>query len=275
MFGLFRKKPLIDAEVMDWMLDKAEWLLSSHVFAEGFAQAGLVLPKPGYFVTDGETDHKLAVRLMQEIQRYAGLPHWKVALTADPRSGRFAASTGPIMVQPKASAAGLYMGVGEDETISISYDSDLLKTPGDFIAVMAHELAHAILDLGETGDAEQAAEEPPDEALEMLTDFTTVFTGFGVFTAYYRAERRVWTREQTEEWRAFHENYMNFNEAAAATALFALVHSMDEAALIKEVSDALATALRTAFRDWEAHRPRIEALVALRVAASTGLDQRP
>jgi hypothetical protein len=267
MFGLFRKKPLVDAEIMEWMLDKAEWLLSRHVFAEGFAQAGLVLPKPGYFVTDGETGHKLAVRLMREIQRHAGVPHWKVKLTADPRSGRFAASTGPIMVQPKMSADGLYMGVGEDGTVSISYDSELLKTPGDFIAVMAHELGHAILDLGEKGDAEQAEEErAEDDELEMLSDFTTVFTGFGVFMAYYRSERRVWSRELAEEWRGFYEQYMNFSEATAATALFALVHGVDQVGLVKDVRDDLAAALRTAFRDWEAHRPRIEALAAARVA---------
>jgi hypothetical protein len=266
MFGLFRKKPLVDGEIMDWMLDKAEWFLTRHVFAEGFAHTGLVLPKPGYFVTDGETGHALAIRLMQEIQRYAGLPHWKVTLTADPRSGRFSSSGEMIRVQPKMSAAGLYMGVGADGTISLSYDSGLLKTPGDFIAVMAHELAHAILDLGEKGEPEREAEAPDDDALEMLTDFTTVFIGFGVFTAYYRSDTRVWTREQTEEWRDFHAEYMNFREAAAATSLFALVHGLDQAQVVKDVRDDLAAALKTAFRDWEAHRPRIDTLVAARAA---------
>jgi hypothetical protein len=273
MFGLFRKKSLIDAEVMDWMLEKAEWLLSSHAFAEGFAHARMVLPKPGYFVTDGEKGHALAIRLMHEVQRHVGVPHWKVELTADPRSGRFTAAASPIMVQPKSSAAGLYMGVGADETILISYDSDLLKTPGDFIAVMAHELAHAILDLGEKDEPpDDEASRAEDETLEMTTDLTAIFIGFGVFLAYYRSERRVGSRELTEEWRSYHEDYMNFGEIVAATALFARIHRVDEAAFAKDVRSDLAEALRTAFRDWDAHGPRIESLAghAAELASTPG-----
>jgi hypothetical protein len=245
MLGLFRRKPLVDPDTMEWMLDQAAWLLGSHAHAAGFAKAGLVLPKPGFFVTDGETGHALALRLMQDVQHYAGVPDMKIALTADPRSGRFSAY-GPVVVQPKSSAAGLYMPGGDE--IAISYDVEFLKQPGDLIAILAHELAHAVLDLGAA--AEPAARE---EALEMLTDFTSVFLGFGVFAAYFRSDTRVWSREAATEWQSLYENYMNFNEAAAATALFALVHEMDRDSVVRDVRDDLAIKLRTAFRDWEVY----------------------
>src|SRR5690554_1941141 len=70
-------------------------------------------------------------------------------------------------------AAGLYHHEKVDGKYSISLDEALLERPDSLIATIAHELSHVKL-LGE---------KKLDQNDEMLTDFTTVFFGLGIFNA--------------------------------------------------------------------------------------------
>jgi hypothetical protein len=248
MWNPFRS-PLVEREMRIWMLAQADWLLTKHAHAIGFAKAQFLLPSRGFFISDGEKGHALAERIFAQIKNYAGVPALEVTLLEDPRSAGEHANR-QIGVQPKSLPAGTFQQF--NDRIEITYDSDLLKHPGDLICVLAHELAHAVLNFGSSAPSPTG-----EEFEELLTDFASVFLGFGVFGSYFRSDTRVLNREIVEEWKDFHMYYMNFNEFATATALFILTRNIDPTFALSEVRDDLRSKLKQAFRDWEAEATSI------------------
>jgi hypothetical protein len=257
MWNLFRK-PLVGGEMQEWMLAHVEWLLTRHAHSAGFANAQLVLPAQGFFTSDGEKGHALAEGIFAQIKQYASVPTLETNLLADPR-GTAARSNSEMGVQQKALPAGTYQHTGEN--ILITYDSDMLRHPGDLIYVLAHELAHAVLDFG-------SIEPPPsdEDFNELLTDLTAVFLGFGVFGSYFRSDTRVLNKDTVEEFKSLYTYYMNFNEFAAATALFVLVRGIEPEFALSQVRDDLRAKLKQGFRDWA---PYADAIARLRSATSS------
>jgi hypothetical protein len=50
----FKRKPIVDAETAAWHADNFAWLIRQFDGTGAFAETKLVLPKPGFFVFDGE-----------------------------------------------------------------------------------------------------------------------------------------------------------------------------------------------------------------------------
>lgn len=109
--------------------------------------------------------------------------------------------------------AGLYHNGKVGGKFNISLDETLLERPEALIATIAHELSHVKL-LGEK------ALEDNDE---MLTDFTTVFFGLGIFNA--NAAFQFF--QQTDRWGYNKLGYLKIEEWAYALALFAFVRHED------------------------------------------------
>ena len=111
-------------------------------------------------------------------------------------------------------AAGLYHHEKVDGKYSISLDEALLERPDNLIATIAHELSHVKL-LGEKKLKEND---------EMLTDFTTVFFGLGIFNANCAFQ----FYNQTDRWGHSSLGYLKIDEWAYALALFAFIRHEDE-----------------------------------------------
>ncbi|UCS94955.1 hypothetical protein KZP23_08070 [Echinicola marina] len=111
-------------------------------------------------------------------------------------------------------AAGRYHHEKVNGKHLISLDQALLEKPDDLIATIAHELSHVKL-LGE---------EKIDQNDEMLTDFTTVFFGLGIFNANTAFQ----FYNQTDRWGYSNFGYLKIDEWAYALALFAFVRHEDE-----------------------------------------------
>jgi hypothetical protein len=79
----FKKKPIIDSETAEWQFECFEWLITEFGADLPITSRRLVLPKPGFFMTDGEKDHALAERLFASVKAYAGMSDWPVRLIAD------------------------------------------------------------------------------------------------------------------------------------------------------------------------------------------------
>ena len=229
----FSRKPLVEPEMADWMFDHAEWLpISDKLF-----------PK------NGLEGHELAEHLMERVLDTMNMSALRVNLIADDSSARFRDTGNGFRLQPKATAAGTYrQGYG----IEITYDTDLLKSPADLVAVLAHEASHAVLDLG-------ASFEPPsDEDFgELLTDFTSVFLGFGLFQIAFRKPMNPRTLEIANEWRKLYAYYMNRAEGCFATALFCAVHGVEPQMAVRACDMDARGDLKRAFADLEPHRARI------------------
>ena len=134
----FTRKPIIDAETAAWHLDNFTWLIREFGVGE-FEQTRLILPKPGYFTTDGEQGHALALRIFNQVRNYCRMSDWEVDLVPDRNHLAEDTPVSSVMVAPKKHALGTFAVAGN--SIQISYVPSLLKRPERFIATMAHELA--------------------------------------------------------------------------------------------------------------------------------------
>ncbi|HLH50452.1 MAG TPA: hypothetical protein VKV96_14010 [Roseiarcus sp.] len=256
----FRSKPLLEPEMKEWMFEQAEWLLAAHRHRRAFAKAQLLPLSEKVFPSNGAKGHALAERYFADVLRYADATSLQLRLEPGADSGRYKWDGSRYAVQQKSSAAGRYWR----RDGAISYDSALLEIPADLIAVLAHEVSHAILDLG-------AARPPPgDPAFEELrTDFTAVFLGFGFYLAQFRADTRVSSPEAAREFKKLYMYYMNLRELCFATALFCAVHGVERKPVFRRAPAAASPLLKRAFADLDRNADRIALLRAAadRVAA--------
>ena len=82
----------------------------------------------------------------------------------------------PFWQGKSSQPAGLYSSSPDKSRFVIAIGDSLLKDPLAVVATLAHELAHAILLGGKLID-------PSMEDMEPFTDLSTVYLGFGVFSA--------------------------------------------------------------------------------------------
>ena len=257
----FNRKPLLDSEMTDWMFEQADWLLRAHRHRAAFAAAQFLPLSEKVFPCDGAQGHDLALRLFAHVLLYGRVSWLNIELTPRGDSGRYEQVGQPIAVQPKSGPAGTYRhGDGVSE---ISYDTTLLRAPADLIAVLAHEVAHAILGFG-------ASRTPPGDPAfeEMRTDFTAIFLGFGLYLAQFRADGRVASPEAAHEWKKLYMYYMNLREICFATALFSAVREVDAGLVLRRAPGAATPHLKRAFADLAREADRIEALRAAAKAAA-------
>ena len=249
----FRRKPLLDPEMSEWMFDQADWLLRAHAHKRAYAQAQMLPLSEKVFPASVPRDHRYAESMLAHVLRYAGEPDLNIRLIASSEGERFRASGLGLSLQPKATAAGTYRaGAFEDE---ITYDVGLLKAPADLIAVLAHEVSHAILGMG-------AARPPPGGSAfeELRTDFTACFLGFGFYLAQFRADTRVPTPEVAREWKRLYMYYMNLREISFVTALFCVIRDVDPKQVLRKAPGAAEGHIRRAFADIARESARVGAL---------------
>jgi hypothetical protein len=232
----FRHRRIVDDDTAAWHLENFTWLIEE--FGPGaLAQRKLVLPTPGYFRTDGETGHALAVRIFDQVKAYCGMEGCVVDLVVDdnPLAARGALSR--AMVAPQKHALGTFAAAGN--RLQISYVPALLQRPDQLIATFAHELAHYRLATARTT--------PPcdDDEVECLTDLTAVYLGFGVFLA----NSRFMFEGAPDGWRMSHAGYLPEADLVFALALFHEAKALDPAPALACLKPHLAAMLRHALRD--------------------------
>jgi hypothetical protein len=159
----FAREPVVDDETAAWHVDNFAWLIRQFGGAAGLAKSNLVLPMPGYFVTEGEKGHAFALRIFDRIKVYCGKADWEADLVADDNPLADDASLTLAMIAPQKHALGTFGVAGN--RIVISYVPALLKQPDHLIATLAHELAHYLL--------ATARESPPCENEEIIRNRPT------------------------------------------------------------------------------------------------------
>ena len=259
----FRRKPLLEPEMAEWMFEQAEWLLTAHAHRAAFASASMLPLAEKVFPASGPRDHAFAEQIFAQVLDYAGADHLSIRLSPSDEGGRYRQSGAGPAVKPQATAAGRYWS--SDREIEIEYDVSLLTVTADLVAVLAHEVAHAVLDLG--------AKRPPpgdSEFEEMRTDFTACFLGFGLYLAQYRGDRRIDSKETADAFKSLYIYYMNLPELCFSTALFCAVREVDKDLVLRGAPWAAVSPLKRAFADIEAEPARLQQLRA----AATGARHR-
>lgn len=112
-----------------------------------------------------------------------------------------------------------------------------LNDPLCLVAVMAHEVGHAILLGGGLLNPE------PDDH-ELLTDLLTVFLGFGVFTSNASGRFKQWHDERQSGWSMQRIGYLSEEVFGYALAVFAQKRGENK----PDWEEHLSTNVRTYFR---------------------------
>jgi hypothetical protein len=237
----FARKPIVDDDTAAWHRENFTWLVEQFGGGAAFAKLQLVLPKPGYFPTDGAQGHALAVRIFDQIKAYCGMADWPVDLFADDNPLAVRDRPSLVMVSPQRHAIGTFAVSGN--RIQISYVPDLLNYPERLIATLAHELAHYLL---------ATAREPPpcaDDEAEFLTDLAAIYLGFGVFLANARFTFETIKHGSLEGWRMSNAGYLPEADLVFALALFIETKALDPEPALACLKPHLAKLLRRALRD--------------------------
>ncbi|UOM35530.1 hypothetical protein [Acuticoccus sp. I52.16.1] len=210
-----KRRPLLDDDTAAWHLDNFAWLMREFGGGGDFARSRLVLPRPGYFSTDGETGHALAERLFAQVRRYCLIEDWHVDLIALDRPADAAAIGETFAVDARITAAASF--AVDEHGVLITYSPEDLGRPMALIATFAHELAHYLV---------ASADTPPlctEDEEEFLTDLAACFLGFGVFLANARFEHQVGAG--TYGW--LRRGYLPERDLVFATAIFLAVKGLD------------------------------------------------
>lgn len=153
-------------------VEERKWLgrylrkLIEKMGAERFLCAPILLPSPRYFPDRWNGEVADVHRLTQRLMHHAGLGDLGFTLSGfdDGSSEIFDSGT-----------AGWYAGQLEG-CCFFGVHADQLEDPEKAIGVMAHEVAHAFR------DHHKLMRRDARDREELLTDLTTIYLGFGVFT---------------------------------------------------------------------------------------------
>lgn len=244
----FAKKPVVDADTAAWHVDNFTWLVRQ--FAGGaFAQTKLVLPKPGFFTSDGEQGHALALRIFDQVKNYCEMRDWEVDLVED--DSAIARDLPPSLAFTGPSRHALGTFSASRNAVQISYVPALLRHPERLVATFAHELAHYLL--------ATASEPPPcvDDEMECLTDLAAVFMGFGVFLANARFQHETYSDGVMHGWRIGHSGYLPEADLIFALALFLRAKGFGVEAAGDSLKSHLGALLRRALRDLPEDHPDV------------------
>jgi hypothetical protein len=202
----------------------------------------LVLPRPGFFPTDGQEGHAKAVRILERIKHYCGMDDWPVQLVPDDNPTADRSPTLSLAAPVHGKHAQGTFSVGDDG-VQISYVPALLAHPEGLIATLAHELAHYLLATAPTS--------PPceDDEHEFLTDLTAAYLGFGVFMANSVLEFEAIQDGPMQGWRVGRSGYLPEQDLVFATALFIAVKELDPTPAYQCLKPHLAKLLKRALRD--------------------------
>lgn len=256
----FRRKPIVDDETAAWHVDNFAWLISEFGRSGNIDNITLVLPRPGYFPSDGETGHALAERVFRQVQDYCGMRDWEIDLIVDNNPLAERAPLSAVMVAGAGHAAGTFSRSGN--RTQITYVPSLVQRPEHMVAVFAHELAHDLLS--------SRTSEPPieEDEEEFLTDLTAVFLGFGVFLANARFDFDAQGEGAMQGWRWSRLGYLPEADLIFALALLLRLKNLD-AGDVEGLKPHLSALLSRALRDLpETHPDVVRLREIVRTAAA-------
>ena len=206
-----KARPTAGTDTIEWMLETWEWLDGILLPVDAEPPRQFIYPSRKLFPDTDKCGHARAEHYFALVQEYAGLQDLPVTLRAQAPVPDIA--LGWAKLETGTTALGTFQVRGN--TAVITYDPGITSNPVQFIATMAHELAHYAL--------AYAKDAPPggEELMELATDLATVHMGFGLFganTAFNFEQRTDYDRQG---WQSSRSGYLGEGGWCFACALFA------------------------------------------------------
>ncbi len=238
MFGLLKRKELLDEASIGWLMDCFGWCLRNFDKDHFQQQVQLVTPSNEYFPGKASSRHEMASLILDQVKQYAGVAEWPTELV-DQQSCALAeeGQDGLLSADGEMQGGGLVATAG-GERLAILYSPDQVANPEVLIASFAYSIARY--------RGLMCSESPPggDENWPQASEVAAVFMGFGLMfanTAFVfqgggcggcggAASRRTSTLSQYD--------------ITYALAIFAVLKQLP----VKQVSRHLKSSLRSYFR---------------------------
>lgn len=216
------KPKAVDDDIADFIDEGFESILAAFAAEKPVADTCLVTPAPGFYVLeDNVRGPARAEALFRQTAAYCGIANWPVKLQeAGPAAPAAVDDLFVLVTDQKASGV---FSIGQAGDVTITYASRDVEKPADLIATFAHEIAHYVL----AGSAVEQEADP--DTLELLTDLTAVYLGFGVFLANAAFEFHGFSETGRQGWSARTRGYLSERSLVYATALFCEIKGNDHA----------------------------------------------
>lgn len=230
---------------VDWLFDAYGWLLEEFGEADELDATYLVTPTPYDIPLEAAGKDRIA-EVFDAVRGHAGMDEWPCRLRFHETYFSGQETARRLGVQHESPAPrGTYRVDYEGEQAIISCDPTLASRPNELVAVLAHELAHYLLDT--------ASEPPPggEEFLEEATDLASIFLGFGIFAAN-AATSFEHHGDGVKEWSR--SGYLSESEFAYGLAIFTALHDIETAGVAEFLDTNPRAYFEKARLDIERHR---------------------
>ena len=238
VFGLFKKQPILDEEIILWLFDTYEWALNNFDAGVFFNESILVKPTNEYFAGEENSAGGMANLIFGRVKEYAGVSHWPCQLVDEEALTSISRPQirieGPMRGE-KAISQSVVAGHGQ---FIVTYSQYHLSDPEVLIATYAHTLAYYL--------GLMAPEPPPGgaENLPHATELLAVFMGFGVIMTNSANTRKIRSCSSCSGPAVERTNYLSEFDSCYALAIFTLLKGLDKT----DVTNSLKKNLRPFFK---------------------------
>jgi hypothetical protein len=202
----------VDEKMRAWIEYRMYWL-ANEFGLETWWSCDAVIPTDTYFPDRYDGSEHSIVQMFDRVCAYMGVDPEIVALRLFRNEREVDLGKGTAIHTEGTTALGLY--TNDDKQI-VMIEAGGISDPVALVATMAHELGHVRL-LGE----ERLFREEKDN--EQLTDLSTVFFGFGVFSANSALIFEQWKKGDSSGWSSGKRGYLTEAAFSYALALWSYV----------------------------------------------------
>jgi len=244
MFGLLKRKPVLEVETVQWLIETYSWALKNfgnHAFYE---KTILVTPSDKHFPAHIKNNQHLAQSIFDQVKQHAGMSKWDCNLVAQEADVNPIIAPTLLIRNTKVNPAGTFsMARSKQRKAIITYDPSQVKDPEMLVATFAHELGHYL--------SHRTAEPPPGgKALwEPATDLLAVFMGFGIFLANSAYSFQQYTGIDSQGWSSQSRGYLNQYELTYALAIFAVLKENNKQEIEKYLKNSLRAFYKQAIKE--------------------------
>lgn len=245
MFGFFQRKPPIEPDSIQWLLDHFAWSLENFDAELFFRDTRLVIPNNRFFPGRADSIPGMANLIFDQVKGYAGVSHWPTRII-DPGACQLT-QPGPVRIHGalRGPSGVAPPEVEEADRLHIPYNPQQVNNPEGLIASFAHTLAHH---LG------QMSQNPPPGGPDYwpeITELLAIYLGFGLMFANSAFTHRGGCGSCYNP-AANRNAALSESEATYALAIFGVLKELPTREVTRHLKKHLRPLYRHAVRDLQA-----------------------
>lgn len=241
MLGIFKSKPILSSEDIEFQVATFEWLLKNFGGKDFYEDINLVLPTKEYFPSVVENETEVAHETFDAVKKHAGLEEWPCSLQVQESDIDIKVAPTIVMQDVPKTPLGTFEVKAKDDIV-ITYNPELVKDPARLISTYAHELAHYL--------TATSVEAPPGgwDNWEFATDITATYLGFGIFMANSAFSFGQYADNESQGWQYSRNGYLTENEHIFALAIFLNLKDIPVEKAVPYLKKSLVKTLRKAVK---------------------------